>query len=318
LIHIKECKLSVVVPSYNSHPTIKKCIESLLKQEIEADYEIIVVDSSSDEGVAEILKEFPEVKLYRFRKRLNAGQARNIGTKASRGDIIAFIDSDCVAPENWLKRILDDFNRYPQICGVFGVYTGGRSLLEKICGGEFRKQSGIGFCKGFIEGNCAFKREVFEKGCSWSERTRSQYVDLAKCIRLKVGKPVLWDSDLKVLHLGRVTWRKLIKSGMSKFEEDKKSKMLMAKSLAFSLMLLVGFASFLYYLATMDVKALILSISPNIPLMYYALRDRMLSFKYRIVLLPYLVWIRWVFWFGWFYACMTYFSEKQGSYGKDA
>ncbi|OYT29175.1 MAG: hypothetical protein B6U95_02725, partial [Thermofilum sp. ex4484_82] len=170
-----------------------------------------------------MLKEFSKVKIYHSEKRLNAGQARNLGVKMSKGEILAFIDSDCIAPKDWLKSILNCFDKYPEICGVLGVYTGGHSLIEKISGGEYLKKSSIGFFEGFIEGNCAFKREVFDRGCYWSERARSQYIDLVKCIRFKVKKPILWNPDLKVFHLGKVGFGKIIKSGRSKFEEDIKS-----------------------------------------------------------------------------------------------
>ena len=302
MINIKKHIVSIVIPSYNSHSTIKECIKALLNQNVERDYEIIVVDSSDDKGVVEMLKEFPKVKVHYFEKHVNAGKARNLGVKLSRGEIIAFIDSDCIAPENWLKKILKYFDEYPQICGVLGVYTGGRSLLEKICGGEFLEEFSIGFFDGFIEGNCAFKREIFEKGCFWSERSRSEYVDLAKCIKFKIKKPVLWDPDLKVLHLGRVTWGKIIKSGISKFEEDKKNKVLLARSSLLAFMLIAGFLLFPYSLLTMNFKYLLLSILPNILLVYYAFKDRMLSFKYRILFLPYSILIKWVFWLGWIYA----------------
>ncbi|RLE74288.1 MAG: hypothetical protein DRJ44_07705, partial [Thermoprotei archaeon] len=274
-------KISIVIPSYNSHSTIKKCIESLLKQKTNIDYEIIVVDSSDDKGVVEILGSFLGIKLIRSRKRLNAGQARNIGVRASQGDIIAFIDSDCIAPENWLEKIILTFKEHPEICGVFGVYTGGRTLLEKISGGEFLEKSSTGFFQGFIEGNCAFKREVFEKGCLWSERTRSQYVQLAECIRSNIKKPVRWNPKLKVLHLGRVTWKKIVKSGISKFEEDMKNSILLARSLTLTFGLIVGCLLFLYSLFTMNFKYLLLSALPNIPLVYYTFKGCMLSPKYK-------------------------------------
>lgn len=302
---IRKYKISVIVPSYNSHSTIRDCINSLLNQDIDTDYEIIVIDSSEDEGIVEMLRGLPRVKIYHSEKRLNAGQARNLGVKISKGEILAFIDSDCIAPRDWLKNILDCVKKYPEICGVLGVYTGGRSLVEKISGGEYLEESSIGFYGGFIEGNCAFKREIFERGCSWSERARSQYVGLAECMKSKIKKPVLWNSNLKVLHLGRVSFNKIIKSGRSKFEEDIKSPKLMLRSLLFSIVFLAGFASIPLYLAFSEAKLILLFIFPNSLLTYYVLKDRMLSLRYRVIFLPYLLWLRWLFWFGWIHAAVN-------------
>jgi len=309
---MEKYEISVIVPSYNSYMTIEKCIDSLLNQDFEAEYEIIVVDSSRDAKTVETLRNLPsQVKVYHSDRRLNAGQARNLGVEVSNGKILAFIDSDCIAPKDWLRKIKNYFDVYPQICGVYGVYSGGCTLIEKITGGEFLEKHEIGFYGGFIEGNCAFKREVFDNGCRWSETVRSQYVGLAKCINTKIKKPVLWSSELKVIHLGRVGLKKIFKSGMSKFNEDKKSLNLAIRSFAFSLLLLSGILS-LPSLSIVPQKeiGLLLFILPNLVFAYYIAKDKMISFKYKILLFPYLVWIRWVFWLGWIFAAISTLFKK--------
>ena len=83
--------VSVVIASFNSIRTIKQCIASLINQRCEEEYEIIVVDSSSD-GTDEVIKQYPTVKLIRSEARIYAGEARNIGVQNSRFETIAFID----------------------------------------------------------------------------------------------------------------------------------------------------------------------------------------------------------------------------------
>jgi len=98
--------LSVIIASYNSEKTIEGCLSSLKNQRTDNDFEIIVVDSSSDR-TAEIIKQnYPWVKLYTFPERKFCGDARNIGISVARGDIIAFIDADCMADKNWIDEIL--------------------------------------------------------------------------------------------------------------------------------------------------------------------------------------------------------------------
>jgi glycosyltransferase involved in cell wall biosynthesis len=98
--------LSVIVASYNARDTIGSCLKSLMSQKTERAFEVIVVDSSTDDTASIVSREFPDVRLLSFHQRKYPGAARNSGISAARGAIIAFIDTDCVADENWVEQIL--------------------------------------------------------------------------------------------------------------------------------------------------------------------------------------------------------------------
>jgi glycosyltransferase involved in cell wall biosynthesis len=99
-------QLSIIVASYDSGNLIKSCLESLKNQNTDQLLEIIVVDSSKD-GMTNLIKEtFPDVRLYQFSERKFCGDARNFGLSVASGEIIAFIDADCRADQNWANQIL--------------------------------------------------------------------------------------------------------------------------------------------------------------------------------------------------------------------
>src|SRR3989338_7946679 len=100
----KKPQVSVVIPSYNSQQHIEKCLMSVLGQKTEYTFEVIVVDSSTDATPTIITAQFPTVKLIHLNEQTYPGAGRNIGVQHAQGDIIAFIDSDCVADENWLEK----------------------------------------------------------------------------------------------------------------------------------------------------------------------------------------------------------------------
>ena len=102
----KETKpvISVVIPCYNSEKTMEACLSSLISQQVDVPYEIIVVDSSRDATPTIIREKFPAVKLIHLEQQTYPGAGRNIGAQEAQGEILAFIDSDCVAKENWLQR----------------------------------------------------------------------------------------------------------------------------------------------------------------------------------------------------------------------
>lgn len=96
--------VSVVIPSYNSSATIEDCLSSLLDQE-QAPLEIIVIDSSTDDTPGIIARRFPQVRMRTIKERIFPGPARNRGVSLAQGEIVAFIDADCVAEPDWVRRI---------------------------------------------------------------------------------------------------------------------------------------------------------------------------------------------------------------------
>jgi glycosyltransferase involved in cell wall biosynthesis len=81
-------------------------------------FEVIVVDNGSRESVAEVCSAFPGVRLV-VEPVPGPGPARNRGAALARGEIIAFIDADCVAHQGWADAIESAF-REPGVDVVGG------------------------------------------------------------------------------------------------------------------------------------------------------------------------------------------------------
>ncbi|SOC80327.1 Glycosyltransferase involved in cell wall bisynthesis [Salinimicrobium sediminis] len=96
---------SIIIPNYNREETICRAINSVLKQ-TETNFELIVVDDlSSDNSVELIKKSFNDkrIKLIELAKNGGASKARNIGIKASQGELISLLDSDDEFEETFLE-----------------------------------------------------------------------------------------------------------------------------------------------------------------------------------------------------------------------
>lgn len=98
-------RISVIIPSFNSGTTIARTLETLQDQEQPGDYEVIVVDSSDDGAVADLVPNFPVTRLIRLERRAYPGNARNIGVAAATGEILAFTDADCMVGRDWIRTI---------------------------------------------------------------------------------------------------------------------------------------------------------------------------------------------------------------------
>jgi GT2 family glycosyltransferase len=114
--------VSVVVASYNGARTLEACLDSLMELNYPA-CEVILVDDGSTDGTPEIAARCPKVRYVRHQTNQGLSAARNTGTKAARGEIVAFTDSDCRADEDWLYYLVGDLSN-SRFAGI-----GGHNLL---------------------------------------------------------------------------------------------------------------------------------------------------------------------------------------------
>jgi CDP-glycerol glycerophosphotransferase len=101
-------RISVVVPIYNVEAYLDACLASLAAQSF-GDLEVVMVDDGSTDGSAAIAAEHSRRDgRFRLVSRPNGGlsRARNTGIDASRGEFLAFVDSDDVVPRTAYESLL--------------------------------------------------------------------------------------------------------------------------------------------------------------------------------------------------------------------
>lgn len=96
--------ISVVMPTYNRGYILERSIKSVLNQTYK-DLELIIVDDNSNDNTEEIIKSIKDnrIRYIKQKENLGANKARNRGICESRGDLIAFQDSD----DEWLPNKLE-------------------------------------------------------------------------------------------------------------------------------------------------------------------------------------------------------------------
>ncbi len=99
-------KVSVVIPAYNEEKYIKKSLESMINQQVQAD-EIIVVNNNSHDRTEEIAIRMGAKVIREPIQGMTP--ARNRGFDSAKYEIIARIDADVIAPTNWIKQIKKSF-----------------------------------------------------------------------------------------------------------------------------------------------------------------------------------------------------------------
>ncbi|MBI4811523.1 MAG: glycosyltransferase family 2 protein [Ignavibacteriales bacterium] len=104
---------SVIVPTYNRLPSLKRALESLYIQDF-SDFEIIVVNDGSKDGTAEYLVQAVREHSIRVVELSDLGiaAARNRGAEAAKGNILAFLDDDCSVYPTWLHDLEAALHRH--------------------------------------------------------------------------------------------------------------------------------------------------------------------------------------------------------------
>jgi glycosyltransferase involved in cell wall biosynthesis len=96
-------RLSVIIPNYNGGHTIGRCLEALFASSYD-NFEAVVVDDCSSDGSAEVIRGFP-CRLVTLSERSGASTARNAGARNAIGDILFFIDADCIVQRDTLAQV---------------------------------------------------------------------------------------------------------------------------------------------------------------------------------------------------------------------
>ena len=113
--------ISIVIPIRNNSISLARVLSSINSQSLVPD-EIVIVDSSTDNSVLDLINNFKGVVpiLYHNEKKTYPGEARNIGVELAKSDWIAFLDSKTIPNENWLERYQHLVQAYNALA-VFGV-----------------------------------------------------------------------------------------------------------------------------------------------------------------------------------------------------
>ena len=113
-----EPEVSVVVATYNRCEILPGTLDSLMNQEGDIVYEVIVVDNNSTDDTRNVIDKLRtkpgyEKLTYLFEEKQGVSHARNKGIGAARASIIAFTDDDIRPAGNWISSIREAFRKFP-------------------------------------------------------------------------------------------------------------------------------------------------------------------------------------------------------------
>ncbi len=203
--------VSIFVQVRNGEGFIGNCLTSVLGARYPLDRrEILVVDNGSSDRTAEIVKRHPVT--YLFEPEIGPSHARNRGIEASSGEIVAFLDADCVVTKGWLEELVVPFAA-PDVWGVAGEilsYPPETRAQRYMAMRKARWQKPAVESEGWpfaVTANVAFRRETFDRvGYFDPMLIRAQDKDFGRRF-LSTGLKMEYSPKAVVFHRHRATTR---------------------------------------------------------------------------------------------------------------
>lgn len=207
--------VTVIVPCYQSERTIRQCLNAIINQQTSVRFDVIVVDSSSDQTAQIVESEFPSVRLIHLNQRTFAGAARNVGVRATRAQFCLMIDSDCIAESDLIERAVTR-HREDDYAAVGGSLSNGTPnsvsgwigyLIEFK---EFMPTAPMRLEKGVPTANIMYRRETLERFGGFDDDMWLAEDILLNWKMYQAGERILFDPAIKVEHLNRTGWRQVL------------------------------------------------------------------------------------------------------------
>jgi len=115
-------RISVIILNWNGRKWLENCLSSILKQELDEDFEVLLVDNGSTDSSVEYVKnDFPEVRVVDLERNYGFAQGNNLGVSHARGEYLIFVNMDTKAEDGWLKNLVmaaDEHLEYQILCSM--------------------------------------------------------------------------------------------------------------------------------------------------------------------------------------------------------
>ena len=166
-------KVDIIIPAYNPGTYIIEAIESCFNQTYKK-INVVVVDDCSTQDLSYLKKNFPKINLISTSRNGGPAAARNLGIKASSGELISFLDADDIMLRDKIAYSVSEFEKDP----ILGMTCGNYQILinrTKLRTPFYKKSPTINWNTLMRQnlvasGSVTVKRKVLEEIGSFDER----------------------------------------------------------------------------------------------------------------------------------------------------
>ena len=198
--------VSIIVIVRDMAQTIDSCLRSVFSVDYpKKSYEVIVVDGGSTDGTLTKMQRYPIKCVHETRN--GRGIARNTGIKNAKGELVVFLDADCVAYPNWLRKHVELHDALRTSFAIGGAVVCENDVAKLV---QFRHYTYFAnMCENvprkvtwdIATCNASFKKKFFAKVGLFDEKLDFGE-DTSLCWNaLNKGYSTLFDPAPKVIHI---------------------------------------------------------------------------------------------------------------------
>ena len=211
-------QVSIIIPVWNHSRLTLECLASIQKQSGEISYEVIVIDDGSDDQTPSILAQVENLRVLRNEARSGFVISCNKASRATRGELLLFLNNDVQVTENWLSALVEPFETLGDVGAVGGKILFPDGRLQEA--GAVLAPDGstrlVGLYEDpslprynylreveYVSGVCLTVRKGdFEKMGGFSDQFQPAYgEDVDFCLQLRAkGKRVLYQPRARIYH----------------------------------------------------------------------------------------------------------------------
>ncbi|WP_128331198.1 glycosyltransferase family 2 protein [Apibacter sp. HY039] len=211
-------KLSIIIAVFNRKDELQDLLNSLVKQS-DKDFEVVIVDDGSSEKLESCALKYSD-KLdikYFYKENSGAGLARNYGVRLASGNYFIFLDSDCIAPDNYIYKVRANLiSKYVDAFGGADSADASFNNLQKAISYSMTSLLTTGGIRGNKKSvdkfqprsfNMGISKEAFQVTGGFSELRIGEDPDLSLTLWEK-GFQTRFFNDCKVFHKRRTSLKK--------------------------------------------------------------------------------------------------------------
>lgn len=197
-------RTSVIIITKNRPKLLIRCVDSLAGQTTRPD-EVVIIDSS-DNPHRFRRKVDGFFLVYRYAPDYSIPEARGIGMETARYPLVLFLDDDCTAEKDWVKKMVGLFSHHPSVALIAGslvhVPTGSAyaRIIRDIRKHRIRLAGPHGYLYFNIE-NCLINKEFINRRQIKFDQAllHEDFADLALQVN-KTGGEIVISNGPKVYH----------------------------------------------------------------------------------------------------------------------
>lgn len=188
----------MIVPCLDAEPTLPQCLDAVRANDYPPDrVELILADNGSRDRSPALARERGATVLSH--PGASIGALRNAGAATARGDVLAFLDADCVPRPHWLREGVRALGQSPGVVGYPYDAPDDASWVERAWFAQ--REPGRREVAGLSGGNLLVPRELFQRIGGFDEALRTGE-DAEFCTRARRHGTVVADDRVNVVHLG--------------------------------------------------------------------------------------------------------------------